>query len=159
MSFEPTSARRQDGWEKALNAEVEAALTRQFEWGHFDCCLFAADCVRAITGTDIAAGYRSTYESRSGAFELVEREGGLEAMIDRVCAEHGLEARRPELAQRGDVVILAGVDGFTVTAGVCLGTKAAVPAPERGLSFVPMVSALRVWHVQHSSKCPLSFQP
>lgn len=158
MSSKPTTARRQDGWEKAFNAEVEAALTRPFAWGHFDCCLFAADCVRAITGTDIAAGYRSTYESRMGALELVEREGGLEAMIDRACSEHGLEPRRPEEAQRGDVVILNGVDGFTVTAGICVGTRAAVPAPERGLSFVPMVSATRVWHVQHSSKCPQSSQ-
>ena len=58
---------RVEGWEKILHDTLETMKERPFVWGTFDCCLFAADIVQALTGVDYAAGYRGTYHSEAEA--------------------------------------------------------------------------------------------
>jgi len=49
---------RVQGWESKLDKFVESRHNTRFEWGKHDCCLFACDAVKEITGEDPAYAFR-----------------------------------------------------------------------------------------------------
>ena len=58
--------RKKDWSEKLVNYLLDN-LDTPFEWGTFDCCLFAANAVREMTGKDFAAPFRDKYTTEKGA--------------------------------------------------------------------------------------------
>lgn len=101
---------RRVNWHQYLAQTLQAAMTRPFSWGEHDCCLFAADCVQAMTGTDPAAEFRGTYRTAVGAKKaILARAVSLTALIDEVLPR--VDAR---LVQRGDVVLFDGPQGETL---------------------------------------------
>lgn len=127
-------------WPARLDAAVRAAAGRRFRYGSFDCCLFAADVVCAITGVDPAADLRG-YHGRRAALRILAREGGLIPLVSRVLdrgPEHG------SVAGRGDVVFGSPIREGAI--GVCLGRQIAFAGPE-GLSFHPRVIAALAWRI------------
>src|SRR6185437_11886108 len=74
-----------------------------FAWGVNDCCLFPADAIHAMTGVDIAAGFRGKYHDQAGAFALIRSVTGGSTVADAAawCAQkHGLRERiHPLMAQ------------------------------------------------------------
>jgi hypothetical protein len=111
----------------ALQEHVQAYAAAPFEWGRFDCCVWAADWVRSQKGQDPMYGLRGLQSARDA------RMGS---------------ALAPMLAQLGDVVLMPTArgaaraqrglcDALGYTVGVCMGDHIAVPAL-RGLAFVPL---------------------
>lgn len=114
-------------WQTRLAAVIDASHTKEFSYGTFDCALFAANCVQAITGIDYAASLRG-YHSKIDAYRIVSSYGSLEAMITGLL---GSEPIHQSLAQPGDVVLglpalQQGEQGEEI--GICLGVKFAFPA-------------------------------
>ena len=54
---------RRPDWNAALRGYIDGCRAKPFVWGRFDCALFAADAVRAMTGANIAADLRGRYTS------------------------------------------------------------------------------------------------
>lgn len=133
--------RRYPDWPERLAMAIEAARERPFAWGFHDCCLFAADVVRELTGEDLAAPFRGRYASRREAVALLGARGGLEAVLDAV-----LGPRRPtaRLAHRGDVVLAQTDEGPAV--GICCGYRAAFAGPH-GLTFLKPAAWSASWRV------------
>jgi len=52
---------RKKDWSEKLVSYLLDNLDAPFEWGTFDCCLFAANAVREMTGKDFAAPFRDKY--------------------------------------------------------------------------------------------------
>jgi hypothetical protein len=66
----------------AVDRYMESCASRKFSWGKWDCALFCADVIEAITGHDPARQLRGTYSDQQGAIEAlalrgVEGVGGL----------------------------------------------------------------------------------
>lgn len=137
--------RRQD-WPSRLAAELELARTRRFQYGRHDCCLFAANIARAITGRDPAAAIRGEYRSRQGAQRLLDAAGGLEALAGQLARESGYAEIPPLSAQRGDVVLIetAGQDAL----GVIDLTGRIAAAGHEGLVYLPADTGRRAWRVE-----------
>jgi len=133
---------RRDDWPERLQQEVEAAKTRPFSWGVFDCCLFAADCVQAMTGHDYAEDFRGRYLSRFGAMRCLKHigAGDIGKTLDNM-----LEPIEPGLAGRGDLCLLPWRADLAI--GVVIDHRCAVPAVPAGLAFVPKRDAVRAWRV------------
>ena len=127
-------------WPERLALAVEAERQASFQWGVHDCCLFAADVVLAITGTDHAAIFRGRYDSEHGAMRLIAGHGSIEALITGLLGP----AAHPSRAGRGDVVLADLALGPTL--GICLGNECAFKAPE-GLLFQPRAVAHLAWKV------------
>lgn len=126
-------------WPTRLDAAVTAAQGRRFRYGVFDCCLFAADVVVAITGVDTAAALRG-YRGRRAAAAILEHEGGMVALVSRLLGASMSAAR----AGRGDVIFgYPIVDGAV---GVCLGRSVAFAGP-KGVSFYPRSVAALAWRI------------
>lgn len=133
--------RRVRGWEQALAAATRAAMAKRHAWGSHDCALFAADCVRVVTGIDLAEGFRGAYSDEEGARRQLAELG---------CADVGDLAARylpeidPPMARRGDVVMIPGKFGSFLA--VVDGRTAVGPAA-RGLTHSPLGLAVRAWGV------------
>lgn len=129
------------GWEQALAATTRAAMAKRHAWGSHDCALFAADCVRAVTGIDLAEEFRDQYEDEDGARRVLASLG---------CADVGDLAARylpeidPPMARRGDVVMMEGRFGPFLA---IVDGRTAVGPSRRGLEHAPLAGALRGWRV------------
>lgn len=118
MTDTPTMTRnaRLPGWETRLSNFMQANQHRAFEWGQWDCILFATAAAAAITGEDRGAAYRGRYTDNAGARAML-RELGKGTLL---CTVDSQFARKPVgNAQRGDLVWRDGA------VGVCLGEVAA----------------------------------
>lgn len=128
--------RRYHDWRVRLRDYVEATRSRPFCWGRFDCCLFACNAVRSITGVDMAAEWRGTYRTKTGAWRITN--GNLEAFVDRMALRHGLSEIRAGEVSAGDPVFtklgggslgIIGFEGlptFAHSHGLCLQARSAI---------------------------------
>jgi len=128
-------------WQSILAGKIEEHRHRPFRWGEHDCALFAADVVRAVTGVDHASRFRGLYDSPSQARRILERYGGLRALVSSILGRE-INTR---FAQRGDVVLIKNKDRELL--GVCLGARCACPGDE-GLVFFKMKDVLAAWRVE-----------
>lgn len=88
-----------------------------FAYGRFDCCLFVADAIHAMTGTDIAARFRGRYHSRKSAHQAIKTYCGkpsVRTLIERAATEHGMPAIPVSCAQRGDLLLLKRAKGYSL---------------------------------------------
>jgi hypothetical protein len=130
---------RRADWQSRLAELVAARMDAPFAWGSNDCCLFAADAVLAVTGTDPAADLRGAYTDERGALRVLARLGGVAGIAE---ARAGAEIV-PALARPGDIV-LGAIDRECL--GVCTGLHWHAPSAA-GLVCAPMSAALRAWRV------------
>ena len=136
--------RRVENWQKPFNEFFAEREKRPFEWGKNDCALFAADCVRAITGEDLAEKWRGRYRTSRGALRRMKKKGvTLEALAD---AEF---FRVPvSMAQRGDVVMHHHDGPFGGALGVVgPGGVQACFAGADGIDLRPVKSCMIAWRV------------
>ena len=125
---------RMPGWETRLAHLEMQARERPFAWGEHDCCTWAADAIRCMTGADPLGGLRGAWRSEDEAMGLLASLGGLHAAVRaRLGAPLGCVA----LARRGDVVMVTAGKGKALA--VCMGDVAVAPGPD-GLSRVPMAA-------------------
>lgn len=143
----PAAHRRVPNWPATLNAFIDENRARSFCYGEHDCCLFASNGVRALTGLDPAAKvFRGKYRDATGAMRLVRKHGGIEAIAARQCEELGFAEVAVGLAQRGDVVLRDVDSPMKCAMGICCGKMSAFPSTD-GLQFLPTAECRRAWRV------------
>lgn len=144
---------RTEDWPEKMNAAIDAKRAAAAEWGVFDCCLFPADVVQAMTGVDCAAEFRGKYTDADGAFALIQPYGGtLATLLEDLAERHGwTEWPHVNYAQRGDVLLLspnviAGEARFGGVMAICIGHRAMFVGQHR-LLVTSMEHAVRAWHI------------
>lgn len=130
---------KKTNWIVLLHEQINIFQHKPFAWGSHDCCTFAADCILAMTGTDVMAGQR-TYKSQAGANRKMKVAGGMAPLIDGLL-DTPID---PAFAQRGDVVCFRSPLGDA--AGICMGVTIAAPGP-LGVFYSPMAQAYQAWRV------------
>lgn len=68
---------------QALGRYIESCSRRAFGWGTWDCCLFAADAVKAMTGRDPASRLRATYCNEAEALAIITAGGGIDSIVEK----------------------------------------------------------------------------
>lgn len=131
-------------WRSRLSQHIEAERFRPFVWGEHDCCLWICDCIKVMTGVDIAEPYRGQYENAFGAIKQMR-------LIDNVKTVHSLALKRIgptkpwQFAKTGDIVAanlpnlgVGEMDGTgCLSLGVCFGNSAYFVGPD-GLFQIPI---------------------
>jgi hypothetical protein len=126
-------------WQTRFAEFARARRNEPFAWGSNDCCLFAADCVEAITGEDPAKDLRG-YTTALQAARIVKAHGG---MAQFVTARIGVEIP-PLMANVGDLVLVVVNGHDTLT--VCNGSNVIGPGPS-GMMCCGMGLAKAAWRV------------
>ncbi|HAD90956.1 MAG TPA: hypothetical protein DCG36_12410 [Alteromonas macleodii] len=133
--------RKKDWSEKLVNYLLDN-LDTPFEWGTFDCCLFAANAVREMTGKDFAAPFRDKYTTEKGAAKALIKygQGDIKSTLNAIFGP-----LKPRLkAGRGDLVLVETDTGDAL--GVVASGKIWV-ATFDGLATIPLERALGCWSV------------
>lgn len=77
-----------------MNTELPAFLRRaaseRFRFGEWDCAMTIANWVWLVTGTDPAPELRGTYRTEAGWRSIVEKKGGLAALVGTLAEGAGL---------------------------------------------------------------------
>ena len=134
--------RRYDDWPARLGAFLARHQYEPFAYGRWDCCLFVAAAIEAMTGVDPAASVRGTYSSARGA----RRYGSVVAAVEAVTASYGMPETSVLKARRGDVALAAGITGGSLGL-VALDGRDVLLVSSNGLWRVPVLSAIRAWSV------------
>lgn len=135
---------RKADWPVLLAAFLKENKDRPFRWGSWDCCLFACNAIREITGVDVAAKYRGKYQTMLGAMRLIGCTVSNVAV--EVAAKYGFEhCPDPKLARPGDVV-LAELNGTNML-GVVSMARTAIFATTTGLAMYPLSVAKEAWKI------------
>lgn len=134
---------RLPGWRSALFAAIEARRGQPYESGAHDCALFAADCVKAITGVDLVADYRGRYANAAQGLALLAARGFAD-QVELVAAL--LPEVKRSRAQVGDVAIVEDEAGHPCF-GVVAGSEIMVLKPSGEIGAVPFGRAVRAFKV------------
>ena len=118
-------------WPLALHKYVASVRETPFEWGKFDCVLFAVSCVEAMTGKPIAKP-ELTYTDEAGAKALAAEV----SLIAELKSQLGALEVPFKMMQQGDLIIYKE-DGLEKT-NVCLGSTVAVAWPNKGVVLMPL---------------------
>ena len=137
---------RKLGWEQILERAVQDARDRTFEWGKFDCCMWACDVVLAITGLDVAALFRGQYNSRNSMAKMLKRKGAfsLSSLCGTVARAHRMPEIPPLSARRGDLVLVKESGRHSL--GVCTGVYVRATAA-KGLAYMEQDTWVKAWRV------------
>jgi hypothetical protein len=127
-----TFVRHQD-WEERLTLYLDRVAEEPFKWGSHDCALFAANCVKAMTGDDPVEAFRDVYDTAAGA-ALALREHGAGTLLKTMKSIFG-DPISPHFAQRGDVMMLDAT-----TTGICVGRFSYFVGREEGRDGLIVVS-------------------
>lgn len=132
---------KKNNWPLLLAQFIESRRTTPFEWGKNDCCLFVADALEAITGTDFADDYRGTYTTEIGAYRALKKhaDGTIASAWSRYFDEIP-----PASMGRGDVALVE-VDNEPACA-LCFGAKLWIVS-KQGLITLPRAEAKMAWRV------------
>jgi hypothetical protein len=137
-------------WPERLAQYLAENCSRPFEWGSFDCCLFAANVFEVLTGMDPAKELRGSYSSAREAAVTLARHGGMESLIEEVLKPFAAETVPVLCAQRGDVVLVKNhsqVLGEYAIAVVGMDGQLVIPS-EQGLISIPLNnSAVKAWRI------------
>ena len=136
---------RKEDWPVRLHHYIESIHDRKFAYGAFDCGLFAAACIEAMTGEDFASELRG-YTSAREAMEAIKRVCGsasIRKLGEYIAAKHGLKEVPVLMAQRGDLAIVKNLR-FGIVA--LTGTEIYVPA-KQGIMRVPLTHATKAYRV------------
>lgn len=128
-------------WRTALHETVEAHRRVPFAWGQHDCALFAADCIKAMTGLDLATGFRGSYHSASGAQRALKRAGYADLVA---LAANFFEETTPMMAGAGDIAAFETPDGWAL--GVVVGERVTVLGPD-GLGSLDRLDAAKAFRI------------
>lgn len=120
-----------------LHAYIEQHRYAPFAWGVNDCCTFAADWVRELTGQDTMAALRASTARQ--ASRSIAALGGLDAAVKTQLQACGIQYVQHEfVGLPGSLILFKTTRASKYSShsiGICLGAVIAAPSIE-GLAFM-----------------------
>jgi hypothetical protein len=136
-------------WQCRLSRFLSLRQRDPFAYGKFDCCLFAANAIQEMTGTDIAAYFRGRYSSRKEALALVKDYVGrvsIRLLTEKVATEHGMRKVSILTAQRGDLILIQRSRDYSLGIVDLSGSRVAVLGSS-GIGRIALRDGSRAWRV------------
>lgn len=130
--------KRKPDWRSRLTGYLAAHSATPFKPGKFDCALFCAGAVQAMTGFDAARGWRG-YRTLDAGFRKLESAGfenWWDMLAGRECDPASLLIGDVAIVKHGDV--LAG--------GICAGATIRICTPT-GQGMVPRSAAVKGYRI------------
>ncbi len=142
---------RLENWPHLFDVFLFENSARRFKYGEWDCCLFVAGAIQAMTGVDAAAPYRDKYSSRVEALQLAESMHGkksIQAITESVATSNGMSEISLLHARRGDMVLIKRAGGRDFSLGiVSLSGHRILIALGKSIGSLPIERGFRAWRV------------
>lgn len=132
---------RFEDWPLRLDAAIEAARGKKFEWSQHDCATWALGVAETLTGR-VFVTWRGRYKTEIGAARHL-RKLGCQTVEELACQALGEPLPTPLLAQRGDVLL----GGDERALGVCVGAHGLFVTQDAGLTEIQLDQCHIGWRV------------
>jgi len=136
-------------WQSALDDFLTAHRERRFQYGVWDCCLFACDAIEVMTGVDVAVQFRGRYHSRTEALRAIRDYAGevsVRAVAERVTEAYAMPQVHILRARRGDVALIRRPRDYSLGIVALNGTDVVTVTPQ-GLQRIALSNVVCGWHV------------
>lgn len=133
---------RLPGWERRVDAVLEAARHRPYVLGAHDCFRVACRVIEAVVGLDCWPQFEGYTTRRQALARLAQVGRSFEAAGDVFFGAPAIDVR---LARRADICCVQTLDGEKHL-GVCLGAQVALCAPQ-GWIVAQTLACLCAWRV------------
>ena len=134
---------RYRNWRNRLAAHLSEVSRLPFKPGEHDCMLFAAGCVEAMTGVDLALPFRGAYDTLEGGMAKLKK-AGFKDHIDMIASLFPDECNRLS-ARAGDLAIMPG--DLMASVGIVQGARVYVITEQHGIQLADLIHAERCFHV------------
>ena len=131
---------RVSNWKSVLAKLVFANLHTKFEWGKFDCSIFAVRCADALTGRSVESDIKRHYSDKKTAIKWLKKGGGLEALTSQF---YGEPVSSNEL-KRGDLALIDHDNGKSLSV---YDGDYVIGASHNGLLFLPSDCVIKGWRI------------
>jgi hypothetical protein len=146
---------RHDDWQNRLSNLIRERQNTPFEFGTFDCTLWAMEGIKAVIDIDYSGPYAGNYNSAKGALKILQKVGNVKQPIELI--DNYLGERKPiAFARKGDIVAVdagkaglsvpSSIDVFGPVLGVCYGDISFFVG-EHGLISWPTIELGSAHHV------------
>lgn len=95
---------RKDGWLDHLGLEFKRHRELEFSWGVHDCCFAPCDCVKAMTGVDLARAFRWCLGEDDARY-ILKSYGGVRGVADYMAKQFELESIPHSHVSDGDIIL------------------------------------------------------
>lgn len=129
-------------WPARLSDAIVAARGRELVIGEHDCCLFIADCVLALTGTDIANAVRGRYDTEAEGLALM----GVKS-FSALPGKCGFKAVHQSSAHRGDIALAKVEEPGARRARLVLAIVDGIWLRGAAGTVYPRAGTIRAWRV------------
>ncbi len=132
-------------WRRQFDRACDRLRLEPFSWGDNDCAVgLAGNLVLALTGVDVAKGYRGRYATAIGAVRVLRNSGhtSLGDLVAALLPEHA----HPSMARVGDIVTVPDESAIGEVLGVVNGERLFVMTT-RGFGTVDRSCATRAFRV------------
>lgn len=104
--------KRRPDWQVKLNDYLVKTQKKSFGYGKFDCCIFAAGAVKAMTGKDPMKEFRGKYASEKESKEALKNIG--KGTLYRTLTSKFGRPVPATMGQRGDIAYDKGRLGLII---------------------------------------------
>ena len=133
---------RYEDWPDRLQCYMDSVANISFRYGKHDCCLFAGNAIKSITGVDVLE--HLNYRQELKDYQKHKRMG-VSILVEQILQKYMFKEVPVKLAGRGDVVLCDGDNG--ITAGVCMGSYVFLPG-KSGLTTTSLLDGKRAWRIE-----------
>lgn len=143
-------------WPTRLNKYFDECAFKEFEYGVFDCALFVADGIQAMTGVDILSKYRGKYRNEEEAkfliihFDLssdLPLQASFDKIINFIADEYKFKNVTKNFVPRGGIVLMDEMFSNSLGLVDLSGRAIICPHPEHGLLSVPLNHGYKFWSI------------
>ena len=132
-------------WDTKLFAFINSNTERAFAWGKWDCCIFAVEGIKAMTGKEMI---KIEWQDKKGAFKFIADNGRtLNKVTSKYAKKAGISTIDKNFITAGDIVLLE--DNFNDNEeliGICTGNLIACVS-EEGITYRENSRAKKVWRL------------
>ena len=138
--------KRVPDWDMKLAVFLKENRERDFEWGKWDCCIFANACLKFISGKDVIPKTLKWKDEKS-AFKAIKDYGGtLDKALEKAALAAGMEPVEVHFVTTGDLVVV--MDENKPVAGISDGSRVMSPS-DGGYAFSLPSTIEKAWRVPY----------
>ena len=138
--------KRVSEWDMKLAQFLKENRERDFQWGKWDCCIFANACLKVISGEDVIPKTLKWKDEKS-AFKAIKDYGGtLDKALEKAALAAGMEPVEVHFVTTGDLVVV--MDENKPVAGISDGSRVMSPS-DGGYAFSLPSTIEKAWRVPY----------
>lgn len=138
--------KRLPDWDIKLSEFLKENRERDFEWGTWDCCIFANACLKTICGKDVIPKTLKWKDEKTAYKAIKDYGGTLDKALEKAALAAGMEPVDINFVTTGDLVVV--MNDNKPVAGISDGSRIMSPT-DGGYAFSLPSTIEKAWRIPY----------